>query len=314
MSEGHVLALCGGVGGAKLAAGLTAALAPERLSVVVNTGDDFEHLGLSISPDIDTVLYTLAGLNDEGRGWGLAGETWRTLEALGRLGEPRWFQLGDQDLATHIVRTHRLRAGQSLSKVTADLAKALGIGAAIIPMSDDPVRTEIETPEGVLPFQTYFVAQQCKPIARAIRYAGAAEASLSPGFEAALANADTIVLCPSNPYLSIEPLLALPGVRERLAAHKAPRVAVSPIVAGKALKGPLGKLMAELGAGADVVAIARHYRGLIDTLVIDEADRAEAGAIEALGIRAVIAQSIMKTHADRVGLARVCLEAAKQPR
>ena len=234
--SGHVLALCGGVGGAKLAAGLAAVLPPERLSIVVNTGDDFEHLGLSISPDIDTVVYTLAGLADQKRGWGLADESWRTLEALKRLGEPDWFMLGDKDLATHIARTHRLHEGETLSQITASLASALGIKAPIIPMSDDPIRTEIVTENDVLAFQTYFVAQQCKPIAKAVRYAGVEQAKASPDFAAALARNDlgALLICPSNPYLSVDPLLALPGVRERIAQLKVPRIAVSPIVGGKA--------------------------------------------------------------------------------
>jgi LPPG:FO 2-phospho-L-lactate transferase len=313
MIDGHVLALCGGVGGAKLAAGLAEVLSPEQLTVVVNTGDDFEHLGLSISPDIDTVLYTLSGLNDEQRGWGLADESWQALAMLGRLGEADWFKLGDRDLATHIARTHRLRAGESLSAVTATLARSLGIKCAIIPMSEDKVRTEIHTADDrVLPFQTYFVAEQCKPVARLVEYADAAKASPSPGFLEALARRDLrcVIVCPSNPYLSIDPLLALPGVRAQLASLRVPRVAVSPIVAGKAIKGPLAKLMAELGAGADVAAIARHYRGLIDCLVIDEADTAEAAKVEAEGVRAAIAPAIMRSQADRAALARATLAAA----
>jgi LPPG:FO 2-phospho-L-lactate transferase len=313
MTSGHVLALCGGVGGAKLAAGLAAVLPPERLTIVVNTGDDFEHLGLSISPDIDTVLYTLSGLNDEQRGWGLADESWRALEMLRRLGEPDWFKLGDRDLATHIARTRRLRAGESLSAATASLAGALGIAPAVAPMSDDALRTQVETVDGrVLPFQHYFVAEQCKPAARAIRFAGAQAAQPSPSFLHALTrrDLDCVIICPSNPYLSIDPLLALPGVRERLSALRVPRVAVSPIVAGKALKGPLAKLMAELGERADVAAIARHYRGLIDCLVIDQADADEAAKVEAEGARAVIVPAIMRTPADRAELARAVLAAA----
>lgn len=313
MSEGHVLALCGGVGGAKLAAGLAAVLAPERLTVIVNTGDDFEHLGLTITPDIDTVLYTLAGLNDEQRGWGLADESWQALAMLGRLGAPDWFKLGDRDLATHIIRTHRLGAGETLSAVTDSLARVLGIGARIAPMSDDPVRTEVETADGrVLPFQTYFVAEQCKPIARAVRYRGAREAKPSPAFWETLTRGDlgAVIVCPSNPYLSIDPLLALPGVRDRLAAISAPRVAVSPIVAGKAIKGPLAKMMAELGVEPDVGVIARHYRGLIDYLIIDEADAGEAPKVEAAGVRPIIAPAIMRSSADRAALARAVLAAA----
>jgi LPPG:FO 2-phospho-L-lactate transferase len=312
MSGGHVLALCGGVGGAKLAAGLAAVLPPERLTIVVNTGDDFEHVGLAISPDIDTVVYTLSGLADQVRGWGVADESWQAMAQLGRLGEAQWFQLGDRDLAMHLARTRRLRAGETLSAITASLAGHLGIQPAITPMSDEPVRTMVATDEGELDFQRYFVAEQCRPVARAIGFAGAREARPSPGFAAALARADlgAVIICPSNPYLSIDPLLALPGVRQRLIELAAPRVAVSPIVAGQAIKGPTAKLMAELGASVDVVGIARHYQGLIDKLMIDEADRAEASAVEALGLAAVVAPTIMKSHADRVSLAEATLAAA----
>jgi LPPG:FO 2-phospho-L-lactate transferase len=312
VSGGHVLALCGGVGGAKLAAGLAAVLPPERLTIVVNTGDDFEHLGLSISPDIDTVVYTLSGLSDEVRGWGVADESWQALGQLGRLGEPDWFRLGDRDLAMHVARSHRLREGETLSQVTASLAGALGIGPAIVPMSDDPVRTKVETEIGVLDFQRYFVAEQCRPAARAIGFAGAPAARLSPGFETALTRADlgALIICPSNPYLSIDPLLSLPGVRHRLTALGVPRVAVSPIVGGQAIKGPTAKLMAELGASVDVVGIARHYLGLVDRLIVDEADRAEAPRVEALGIAVDVAPAIMRSHADRAALARATLAAA----
>jgi len=312
VSGGHVLALCGGVGGAKLAAGLAAVLPAERLTIVVNTGDDFEHVGLAISPDIDTVVYTLSGLADTVRGWGVADESWQAMAQLGRLGEPQWFQLGDRDLAMHIARTRRLREGETLSQVTASLAANLGIGPAIVPMSDDPVRTMVETEAGVLDFQRYFVAEQCRPVARAIGFAGAREAKPSPGFAAALARDDlaAIVICPSNPYLSIDPLLSLPGVRDRLARLAVPRVAVSPIVAGQAIKGPAAKLMAELGASVDVVGIARHYQGLVDVLMIDEADRDAASAVEALGLRALAAPTIMTSPADRVALAKATLAVA----
>jgi LPPG:FO 2-phospho-L-lactate transferase len=315
MSRDHVLALCGGVGGAKLAAGLAAVLPPERLTIVVNTGDDFEHVGLSISPDIDTVVYTLSGLSDTARGWGVAEESWQAMAQLGRLGEPQWFMLGDRDLAMHVARTHRLREGETLSAITASLARHLGIGPAIVPMSDDPVRTKVATEAGELDFQRYFVAEQCRPAARSIRFDGAGSATPSPGFAAALARADlaALIICPSNPYLSVDPLLALPGVRETIAALSVPRVAVSPIVAGQAIKGPTAKLMAELGVDVDVTAIARHYRGLIDTLVIDDADRGSVAQIETLEMTAVVAPSIMRSHADRMALARATLAAAAIP-
>jgi len=308
----HVLALCGGVGGAKLAAGLAAVLPPERLTIVVNTGDDFEHLGLSISPDIDTVVYTLSGLSDEARGWGVADESWQALSMLGRLGEADWFRLGDRDLAMHIARTRRLRAGETLSQVTAELARRLGVAPALVPMSDDPVRTRLLTADGALDFQRYFVAEQCRPVARGVSFAGAEAARLSPGFDAALSRADLggVIFCPSNPYLSIDPLLALPGVRQRLQALRVPRVAVSPIIGGRAVKGPLAKMMAELGASVNGVGVARHYAGLIDRLMIDEADRAEAAAIEAVGVAVDVAPTMMRSHEDRRGLAKAALAAA----
>lgn len=308
----HVLALCGGVGGAKLASGLAAVLPPEQLTIVINTGDDFEHVGLSVSPDIDTVVYTLSGLSDDERGWGVKNETWQAIEQLGRLGEPDWFRLGDRDLAMHIARTRRLRAGETLSQITADLARRLGIGPALVPMSDDPVRTKVETEDGLLDFQRYFVAEQCRPAARAIGFAGAREARPSPGFAAALAREDlgAVIYCPSNPYLSIDPLLSLPGVRQQIGELKAPRVAVSPIVGGQAIKGPTAKLMTELGASVDVVGVARHYQGLIDKLIIDEADAAETPRIEALGIAVKTAPAIMRSQADRIALAQATLAAA----
>lgn len=308
----HVLALCGGVGGAKLAFGLAAELAPDDLTIVVNTGDDFEHLGLTICPDIDTVLYTLSGLADRERGWGLAGETWGFMSALSRLGGEDWFMLGDHDLATHVERTRRLAAGESLSSVTKSLARALGLSANIVPMSDAPVRTRIQTDQGELEFQRYFVQQRCAPVARAVRYQGVDDATPSAEFAAALARPDlgAIVICPSNPYLSIDPILAVPGVREALERAEAPIVAVSPIIAGAALKGPAAKLMAELGATPSVEAVAHHYAGLIDGLVIDTADLSALGVIEAAGVRAIATQSVMHDDNDRRRLTRRTLEFA----
>jgi LPPG:FO 2-phospho-L-lactate transferase len=305
----HVLALCGGVGGAKLAFGLAAELAGEDLTLAVNTGDDFEHLGLTVCPDIDTVLYTLSGLSDRERGWGLAGETWNFMAAVRRLGGEDWFQLGDQDLATHVERSRRLAAGESLSAVTARLASALGLAPAIAPMSDQPVRTFVRTDDGELAFQHYFVRERCAPAVRGIRFEGAEQARPSAALAAALARPDlaAIVICPSNPYLSVDPILAVPGVCEALKQSPAPVVAVSPIIAGQALKGPAAKLMAELDVEPGVEAVARHYAGLIDGLVIDTADAARAPAIEALGVRALSAASIMRSDDDRRRLARETL-------
>lgn len=310
----HVLALCGGVGGAKLAFGLSRALPGENLTIVVNTGDDFEHLGLTICPDIDTVLYTLSDLADRERGWGLAGETWGFMKAMGRLGGETWFNLGDHDLAMHVERTRRLSAGESLSQVTDFLARRLGVAPAIIPMCDDPVRTWVDTEQGRLAFQHYFVRDRCAPVARAIGFDGAGSAAPSAGFRATLARPDlsAIILCPSNPYLSVDPILAIPGVREALAGASAPLIAVSPIIGGQALKGPAAKLMTELGLEPGALAVAEHYRGLIDGLVLDETDEAELAPIRALGIAAVTAQSIMRTDGDRIDLARRCLAFAAE--
>lgn len=312
MKGGHVVALSGGVGGAKLAAGLAAVLAPEQLTIVVNTGDDFEHLGLTICPDIDSVVYALAGLNDTVRGWGVADESWKAMGMLGKLGEATWFNLGDRDLAMHIARSWRLRAGESLSQVTRRLTGELGIAHAVVPMSDAPVRTQIGTETGWLDFQQYFVAQQCRPVARAIRFAGTPGAAPSPAFAEALSREDlaAVILCPSNPYLSVDPILAVDGVKDALRACDVPIVAVSPLVGGKAIKGPLGKLLGELGQECDNRAIAAHYRGFVDHLIIDESDAADAGGLRAMGISVTICGTVMCDAADRERLARVALSAA----
>ncbi|GIX32014.1 MAG: LPPG--FO 2-phospho-L-lactate transferase [Porticoccaceae bacterium] len=246
---GQILALSGGVGGAKLVWGLARVVAPERLAVVCNTGDDFVHLGLPICPDLDTVLYTLAGCADPERGWGVAGESWRVLERLGALGGPTWFRLGDLDLATHLRRAELLASGATLSEATAALARALGVAVAVLPMSDDPVATLVDTDEGTLPFQHYFVARRCEPRVGGFRFAGIDAARPQPRFLALLEDPTlaAVILCPSNPFVSLDPILALPGVRARLAACPAPVVAVSPIVGGRALKGPAAKMLAELG-------------------------------------------------------------------
>lgn len=306
---GHILALCGGVGGAKLAFGLSRILAPDQLTIVVNTGDDFEHLGLHVSPDIDTVVYTLSGLSDRVRGWGLAGETWAFMGAVGRLGGETWFNLGDTDLAMHVLRTQRLRAGETLSSVTAALARALGLAHRIVPMSDQPVRTVVETDIGPLPFQRYFVGEQCRPVVRAIRFEGADRAAPSEAFAEVLARPDlgAVVICPSNPYLSVDPILATPGVRDALERVSAPIVAVSPIIGGAALKGPAAKLMSELGQTPSATAVARHYRGLLSGLVVDDVDADQGPAITALGMKARATAAIMVDDDDRVRLAKETL-------
>jgi LPPG:FO 2-phospho-L-lactate transferase len=302
MNRGPVLALCGGVGGAKLALGLYKTLGPNELIVAVNTGDDFEHLGLSISPDIDTVLYTLGGLSDQERGWGRSDESWRFMEALRGLGGEDWFQLGDRDLAMHIERTRWLRSGRTLSVFVAHAARAFGIDAAILPMTDDRVRTMVETDEGDLEFQRYFVERRCVPAVRALRFDGVDRARAGAGLLSALTRPDlrAIVICPSNPYLSVDPILALPGVRAALANTAAPVVAVSPIIGGHAIKGPTVKIMDELRIPRTSAAIAAHYRGLIGGLVIDEADRADAGALD---VPALAARTMMRELCDRTRLA-----------
>jgi len=304
-SNGHVIALCGGVGGAKLAFGLTRILAPEDLTIVVNTGDDFVHLGLHVSPDIDTVAYTLADLADRERGWGLAGETWQFMDQLKRLGGEGWFNLGDRDLAMHVERTRRLAAGETLSQITAALAGALGLRHPIVPMSDDPVRTIVQTADGELGFQRYFVGEQCRPVATGVRFEGADAAAPSPALRALLARRDiaAVIVCPSNPYLSIDPILAVPGVRAGLEALDAPIVAVSPIVGGRALKGPAAKLMLELGVTPGALAIVEHYRGLLSGLVVDRQDIAEAEALETLGLPTLATPSVMAGDEDRIRLA-----------
>ncbi|HYB11268.1 MAG TPA: 2-phospho-L-lactate transferase [Alphaproteobacteria bacterium] len=302
-TSGKVLALCGGVGGAKLALGLHRILPPESLAIVANTGDDFEHLGLHVSPDLDTVLYTLAGLNNPETGWGRANETWTFMEALSTLGGESWFMLGDGDLAIHVERTRRLRAGETLTEVTRDFASRLGLNTALLPMSDDPVRTLVRTDEGVLEFQRYFVQLRCAPIARGFIYEGAAQAAPNPALMAMLGAPDLamVVICPSNPYLSVDPILALPGVRDALATCAAPVVAVSPIVAGQAVKGPAAKIMAELGVPRTQSAIARHYEGLIDGLVVDETDVAES---RDLALPVEVTHTLMKSLDDRMALAQ----------
>lgn len=303
-----VLALSGGIGGAKLALGLYRVLPPGKLTVVANTGDDFEHLGLSISPDIDTLLYTLAGIDNPELGWGRRNETWTFMTALGALGGDTWFKLGDGDLATHVERTRRLAAGETLSQITDDFRRRLGISARLLPMSDDSVRTCPRTPEGWLDFQNYFVRLRASPVVREIAYAGASEARANPDFLAALADdLELVVICPSNPFLSIGPILSLPGVRDALRACRAPVVAVSPIIGGKAVKGPTAKIMAELGLPVGAAAVARHYEDILDVFIAEESDASE---VEDLGIPVRLARTLMSTIEDREALARAVLAVA----
>jgi len=304
-----VLALSGGIGGAKLALGLYRVLPPETLTVIANTGDDFEHLGLSISPDIDTLLYTLGGIDNLELGWGRRDETWTFMAALESLGGETWFKLGDGDLATHVERTRRLAAGESLTQITGDFRRRLGISARLLPMSDDRVRTRLRTEEGWLDFQDYFVRLHSEPVVREIVYAGALEARANPDFLAALLNDDLelVVVCPSNPFLSVDPMLSLPGVRDALRRCRAPVAAVSPIIGGKAVKGPTAKIMAELGLPIGAAAIARHYVDILDLFVADEAD---ADIVAELEIPVILTRTLMVTLEDRDALARGVLTAA----
>ena len=304
-----ILAMAGGVGGAKLCLGLARSLSPRELRIIVNTGDDEEFYGLHVSPDLDTVTYTLAGIANPDTGWGIAGETFAALDALRRLGMDAWFGLGDQDFATHIVRTRMLREGETLSAATDHIRRALGVAHAIAPMSDDRVRTIVATDEGELPFQTYFVKMRCEPVARGLRFDGADSARMSPAFRAALSWADGIVICPSNPYLSVAPMLAVPGVRAAIERFGGARIAVSPIVGGKAIRGPAAKLLGELGEDVSCVGVARQYVGLCDAFVMDEVDEDLAGGVRALGMKPIVAQTVMRTDGDKIRLACEVLDA-----
>ncbi|MHA1107930.1 MAG: 2-phospho-L-lactate transferase [Alphaproteobacteria bacterium] len=308
-----ILALAGGVGGAKLAHGLARALPPGELVIAVNTGDDFEHLGLSISPDLDSVMYKLAGLNDPERGWGLADESWAFMAALERLGGETWFNLGDRDLATHVERTRRLKAGETLSDVTAALCGSLGIAHTIAPMSDDRLRTFVETLEGEwLAFQDYFVRLQCEPEVISISFEGAASAAPSPPLWQALCDPrlSAIIICPSNPFVSIAPILALGPVSEFIADRAVPVIAVSPIIGGQAVKGPAAKMMSAMGMPVSAEGIAAHYGDTIDALVIDSVDANLAPAIEIMGPRVLATEILMRSAEDELALASAVLEFA----
>lgn len=306
------MALAGGTGGAKLVLGLASLLPPRQLVIVVNTGDDQAFHGLYVSPDLDTIMYTLAGLVNRETGWGLSGDTFNALEMLRRYDADTWFNLGDHDLATHVRRTELLGRGDTLSQVTEGLCRQLGVQHQVVPMSDQPVRTVLGTDGGDLAMQTYFVRQRCEPEVREIVYEGAASAEVAPRFAAALALARTVVFCPSNPYLSIGPILAIPGVRRRIAEMRPPqlRVAVSPIVGGAAVRGPAAKIMAELGQEVSCVGVARIYRDLCDVLVIDQQDANRAPEIRRMGLKPLVAPTIMNTEADKIALARRILQLA----
>ena len=307
MSSPRVLALAGGVGGAKLVVGLAQCLDPGELVVGVNTGDDDIFHGLHVSPDLDTMMYTLAGLSNPETGWGLQGDTFHALSMLRTYGSDTWFNLGDRDLATHIRRTQLLGQGLTLSEATAQLCSALGVRHAIVPMSDQPVRTVLDTPEGRLSMQEYFVQHRAQPDVSAVHYEGATDSSPSPGIENGLRHARMLVICPSNPALSVNPIIAVYGMKERLGRFTGIRVAVSPIVGNDAVRGPAGRIMAGLGHEVSVVGVARAYREFCDVLVIDRQDESLAPAVADVGLRPVVANTIMNSLQDRVDLARTVL-------
>ena len=310
MKSQAVLALAGGVGGAKLALGLSRVLSPRQLTIVVNTGDDELFHGLHVSPDLDTVMYTLSGLANPDTGWGLQGDAFAANTMLKRYGVASWFNLGDKDLATHLRRTQLLNTGWTLSQVTAELCFRLGIRHPVVPMSDGRVATIVNTDRGSLPFQDYFVRLRCEPVARSIEFRGTASSSPalpSPAFLEALETATTIVYCPSNPFLSIAPILSLPGVRERIAAFDGPRIAVSPIVGGQALRGPAAKLMGELGYDVSCAGVASWYQGICDVLVMDRTDGDQAEAVATTGLHPEFANTVMIDDDDKTALARIVL-------
>jgi LPPG:FO 2-phospho-L-lactate transferase len=305
-----ICALAGGVGAAKLLAGMVDIVDPATITAVVNTGDDVVLHGLHVSPDLDTVTYTLAGAVNPETGWGLAGETWSVMEALDRYGGITWFRLGDRDLATHLYRTQRLREGATLSAVTAEITRAWGLRVRLLPVTDDPLETRVTVAgEGEIGFQEYFVRRRHAVAVSAVRFDGATAAAPAPGVLEAIAGAERVVICPSNPIVSIGPILAVPGVRAAVAAARDRCVAVSPLVAGAALKGPADRLMAELGHEPSVVGVARLYAEVAATLVIDEADAALAPAVEAAGMRAVVTKTVMHGPAEAAALARTVLAA-----
>jgi LPPG:FO 2-phospho-L-lactate transferase len=306
----RVVVLSGGVGGARFLRGVVAVAGPEEVSVVGNVGDDVEVLGLHVSPDLDSILYALTEISDEERGWGRADESWHALETVQVLGGESWFRLGDRDLGLHLVRTRALRAGEPLSAVTARLARALGLGAALLPATDDLLRTWIDTPAGAFPFQEWFVARAHRDEVDGVRYEGAEAASAAPGVLEALAAADLILLAPSNPYVSIGPILAVAEIRAALERRRVPAVAVSPLIGGRAVRGPADRMLARLAGGTAPVHVTQCYLGLIDALVLDEADADGADAVAASGVRPIVTPTLMHDADARRALAEAALSAA----
>lgn len=298
-----IAAFAGGVGGAKLAHGLAKILSPEELTVIVNTGDDFEHLGLSISPDLDTVCYTLAGLANPETGWGRVGETWNAFDNIEKLGGPAWFRLGDQDLATHLERTRRLKEGQPLSQITRDFCSAWGVQHTVLPMSDSPVRTMVDSDEGELAFQEYFVHRRCEPRVKGFRFDGVKSAEPAPGVAEALKSADAVVFCPSNPWVSIDPILSILSMNGIEWNKGKQVVAVSPIIGGKTVKGPAAKMYTELGIEPSALAVAQHYRAILTGFVLDTIDKEFENHVNDLGIKTSVTDTLMNQLTDRVRLA-----------
>ena len=299
-----ITALAGGVGGAKLAHGLSLVLPPEDLTIIVNTGDDFEHLGLFISPDLDTVCYTLGGLANPETGWGRMNESWNAFANIERLGGPAWFRLGDSDLATHLERTRRLKEGKSLSQITREFCGAWGIKPAVLPMTDSPVRTMVDTEQGELAFQEYFVHRRCEPRVKGFRFDGVKAAEPAPGVKEALDSTDVVILCPSNPWVSIDPILRVIKQLEK------PVIAISPIIGGEAVKGPAAKMYQELGIEPSALAVAKHYRTILKGFVLDNIDKKYAEQVEAMRIKARVTDTLMKNAEDRARLAQDVLHFA----
>lgn len=309
MSNMNVVALAGGVGGAKLATGLQEVLNPGDLTVIVNTGDDFEHWGLSICPDVDTVIYNLAGINNPEHGWGRAGESFTTLQTMGQLGGEDWFMLGDRDLALHLRRTEWLRQGISLTEVTDRLRRSLGIPSPVLPMSDQPVRTLVHTDEGDLPFQHYFVRLRCEPMLIDLSFVGATTARMSEAVQRALEGADVIVFCPSNPYLSIDPILSIPGLRQSLRRLSTPKIAVSPIVSGRAIKGPAAKIMKEMGLMSSPLTVVDRYDDILNGFVLD---RADSELCRSINLPTLVTETIMTDLSSKAQLAAEVLAFAER--
>ena len=307
MSNLNIVAFSGGVGGAKLVSGLSRVLPADKLGVLANTADDFEHLGLYIAPDLDSVMYALAGIGNRQLGWGIADETWQCMSAMERLQGETWFRLGDQDIATHLLRTQSLNQGKSLTQTTRDLFQRLGIQHNIMPMCDEKVSTVVHTKQGELPFQHYFVKQQCHPKVSGFHFAGAEESSLGKEQKSALAAMNALIICPSNPFVSVAPILAVPGMREAVKAKPVPVVVVSPIIAGNAVKGPAAKMMQELNMPVSALTIAEYYHDIASHFVLDIQDKSQQSAIEASGYKVLVCNTLMHNDADKTQLAKTIL-------